>query len=173
MLENSPEENNIYQRRYFNQLTQSKEQIFYVLEYIQRDEAWNWRINVFLALTSSVSIGGWAIWQELKLVWAILIALSQVVTAVKPLLTFEKRLKFLYPLRRELELIYLEMEKDWYDVSMGCLTEQEIHEKNCEFRRKIEEATYGNLKTTSIPTNNRFLRKAKSKTEIYFENNFY
>ncbi len=167
------DEINSFQKQYFNQLTQTKERIFYILEYIQDCEAWNWRINIFLALTSNASIGAWAVWQELKLIWAIIIALSQVITAIKPLLRSEKRLKFLYPLRRELELIYLDMEKNWYDVSSGNLTEQEIHESTCEFRRKIEEASYGNLKNNSLTENNRFIKKAKSKNEVYFENNFY
>ena len=61
-----------YQNQYFKQLTQTKEHIFYVLEYIENCELWNWRINVFLALTSTASIGAWAVWQEFKLLWSII-----------------------------------------------------------------------------------------------------
>jgi len=172
MTQNPSEEINRYQYQYFNLLTQTKENIFYLSEYIQSCETWNWRLNIFLALASSSSIGAWAIWQELKLLWAILIALSQVITAIKPLLRGEKRLKFLYPLRRELELIYLEMEKGWYDVSEGKLTEQEIYESRCEFKAKIEEAIYNNLKSNSLPKNKLFIERSKIETETYFNNQF-
>lgn len=173
MMQNLTEEINRYQAQYFNLLTQTKEHIFYISEYIQSCEIWNWRINIFLALVSSSSIGAWAVWQELKIVWAVFIALSQVITAIKPLLRGEKRLKFLYPLRRELELIYLEIEKEWYNVSEGLLTEQEIYINICDFKTKIEEAIHSNLKSNSLPKNNKFIKKAKIETETYFTNNFY
>ncbi len=39
------------------------------------------------------SIAAWEIWQEYQMVWAVIIALSQVITAIKPFLPFRQRLK--------------------------------------------------------------------------------
>ena len=64
------------------------------------------------------------------------------------------------------------MEKGWYDVSEGKLTEQEIHESCCEFKAKIEEATHSNLKSNSLPKNKLFIKRAKIDTATYFQNNF-
>ena len=162
-----------YQRRYYYKLTQTKEHIFYLSEYIQSCEKWSWRINFYLALTSSSAIGAWAIWQELRLVWTIFIALSQVLNTIKPLLQFERKLKILYLLQREMELIFIEMEMEWFDISRGKLTEREIHEKNIEFTRKLTVLENDKLNNITLPENESFVRKAKIQRSIYFKNNYF
>ena len=164
---------NIYQQRYFKQLSQTKEHTFYLLEYIQDCEKWNWRIDIFIALASSSAIGAWAIWQELKLLWSIIIALSQVITTIKPLLRSKKRLEILYPLQRELEIIYLDIERNWYEVARGKLTEKEINELTINFKEKIEKLQNEKLGNNSIPENKTFIKKAKIKTKNYILNNFH
>lgn len=169
----SNSKSNIYQQKYFKQMTQTKENSFYLLEYIQNCEKWNWRIDVFIALTSSSAIGAWVVWQQLKFFWSTIIATSQIITTIKPLLKFKKRLEILYPLQRELEIIYLEIERNWYRVSNGKLTEPEIYNLTIDFQDRIRKLESEKLRNNSIPENKIFIEKAKIKTEKYIQNNFY
>ena len=50
-------------------------------------------INIFLAVTSSGSIGGWVIWDKYSFLWAFIIAASQVINVVKQFLPYKTRVK--------------------------------------------------------------------------------
>ena len=45
-------------------------------------------LNVILAIASSGSIASWAIWDEYAIYWGGFIALSQLITAIKPVEIF-------------------------------------------------------------------------------------
>ncbi len=47
-------------------------------------------INSLLAISSSASIASWAIWNDLAMLWGCIIAVSQVITALKPVFHFGK-----------------------------------------------------------------------------------
>ena len=80
-----------YQSIYWDNLVQFRAGVYYLQSYQIHSGKWNSRIQAFLAITSSSSIGGWAIWQEYGMIWGSLIAASQVVNAVKGFLPFQKR----------------------------------------------------------------------------------
>ena len=91
---------------------------------------------MFTAITSSSSIGAWVILDKLSWLWAAAIAVSHVIGAIKTYLPFKKRLSILYilyTLRNHLELLCLDIEKEYYPVFNGELTEKEIHDKICEY----------------------------------------
>jgi len=51
-------------------------------------------LKYFLAITSSSSIGAWAIWNEYSWILASIIAFSQVITAIIPFLAYKSRINF-------------------------------------------------------------------------------
>ena len=73
----------------------------------------NW-IQIFLAITSSTSIGGWVIWNEYGIIWGALIAVSQVINAIKR--PFQKRAKQIGSLNTEVEKLALDAESQWFSV---------------------------------------------------------
>lgn len=71
------------QERYWRELDQLKVHIQYLDIYLEKTFVRDRNINIFLAIMSSASIGGWVVWQHYAFVWALLIAISQVINAVK------------------------------------------------------------------------------------------
>jgi hypothetical protein len=100
----------IYQYRFWQELVQLKVHIHY-LQYFQlnaqsRDNA----LNIFLAAASNGSIATWAIWGKASMLWAVIIGLSHLITAVRPYLPYQNRLKAVSALIRELEELSLHAE---------------------------------------------------------------
>lgn len=161
-----------YQQRYWNQLKEFKTHVIYLHNYAAQSEWWDKAINIFLAITSSSSIAAWAIWQKYQLLWAAIIATSQVVTAIKPFLPYKQRLKAISDLNDKMQEISLKSEKEWFSVAEGELTEKQIHELNIQLRDQALEAEKKCLKSIVLPTNKKLLKKAEAEADLYFRKNY-
>ena len=84
-----------------------------------RSDLW---LKMILAIVSSVSIGAWAVWKQYPLIWAGIIAASQVVAAVNPLLPFKKRRKAVNELASQLRLQFVEWEAAFNQIREGDFT---------------------------------------------------
>lgn len=163
----------VYQVRYWNQLKEFKTHVIYLHNYAAYSERWDKLANIFLAITSSSSIAAWAIWQQCQIVWAIIIALSQVVTAIKPFLPFKQRLKAICDLNDKLQEISLECEKEWFSVAEGERTDKEIHDLCIELRAKASSAERQCLKNVILPKNIKILKNAEIEADQYLSNNYH
>ena len=85
--------NSVYQERYWNMLVEARVHVFFLYHYASSSESMDKAINAFLAITSSTSIAAWVIWKKFTLIWTILIAVSQIISAVKPFLPYNQRYK--------------------------------------------------------------------------------
>ena len=162
----------MYQEKYWKELYQLKVHLNYLELYQQDSEFKDKSVNIFLAITSSGSIAGWAIWRDMALVWAIIIATGQVIATVKNFLPYKARLKSLSGLLHDFEDIILFAEKKWFDVSEGKLTEEEIHKLQFDIRSKKTNALKKNLGVNILPEKQKLLIKAQESADVYF-NNFY
>lgn len=95
---------------YWKYMVQIKAWQYYLENYTERSYRWDKGINVFTAVVSSTSIAGWAIWNQISYVWGILIAVMQVVTAIKSYLPFGQRLQVLPGLQSDLTSLYNDIE---------------------------------------------------------------
>lgn len=160
------------QARYWKFLVQIKAWIFYVDIYADSSYRYDKLINIIIAITSSSSIAAWAVWSEYNYVWAFLIAVSQVITAIKPHFPFNKRLELLGKLSNELQLLFNKADYNWYKVSNGILSEEEINELLFELKRQYVELEGKYLKSESLPEKEQFLVLADQKTEKYFADTY-
>jgi hypothetical protein len=161
-----------YQLQYWNLLKELKVHVIYLHLYISKDEKVDRIIDIFLAILSSTSIAAWAVWQQYPMVWAGLIAVSQIITAIKPFLPYKTRIKLLSELNDQIQILSLECEKGWFDVSEGVLTNREIHAKRMEFKNKTAKAERTVLNSTTFPKNDRLLKMAEQEADKYFSSNF-
>lgn len=159
-----------YQLNYWRELTQLKEHCYYINEYIIQTQHISRWINSFLAITSSSSIGAWVIWQKYAFIWGAIIAFSQVVNIIKQFFPFEARLRHLPELKNELDFLFLEMEKSWFNVAEGKWTNEETHSKRLEFKTKKAEILEKHIPNTTLPDKKKYLSVAKEKTRYYFSN---
>lgn len=74
-------------------------------------------LNIILAITSSGSIASWAIWKEYAMLWSICIALSQVITTLKPFFPFHKNVHSLNMRCYKQELLFLELIEMWQNFN--------------------------------------------------------
>ena len=161
-----------YQERYWNQLKEFKTHVIYLHNYAAHSQLRDKALNIFLAVTSSSSIAAWAIWQEYQIVWATIIASSQVVTAIKPFLPYKQRIKSVSDLNDKIQEISLKCEKEWFSVAEGELTEKEIHNLNIKLRDEALSAERKSLKNIVLPRNNSLLKAAEKEADLYLSKNY-
>lgn len=161
-----------YQERFWRELDQLKVHVFYLELYLEKTEHTERGINIFLAVASSGSIASWAIWQEYQMTWAFIIALSQLIHAIKPYLPFSKRLKALSALTNDLESLFLSMENHWFNVSEGKLSEEDIHKLHMQIKSTRRQLIQKHIGSESLPKNEKLLAQAVTSTKAYFSN-FY
>ncbi|ENH2499084.1 hypothetical protein ABVY78_004684 [Vibrio parahaemolyticus] len=162
----------MYQLRYWNLLKELKAQIAYLHGYVAKDEWTDKALSIFMAIASSASIATWALWKEHQMVWACIIALSQVITAIKPFLPYRKRLKAVSELNNQVQAIFLEAETIWYKVSEGLLTEEEIHEETVRLKGRILSAERASLNGIVLPRKNKLKAAAENAADEYFTENY-
>lgn len=161
-----------YQERFWRELDQLKVHVYYLELYLEKTERIERGLNIILAIASSGSIAGWAIWQKYQIAWAFVIALSQLIHAIKPHLPFSKRLKALNALTNDLESLFLSMENHWFNVSEGRLSEEEIHKLHMQIKGTRRQLIQKHIGSESLPKNGKLLAQAVTSTKTYFLN-FY
>lgn len=158
-----------YQQRYWSMLVEARVHMGYLYHYGTASEWMDKLVNIFLAVASSSSIAAWAIWHEFTWVWPTLIAGSQVITAIKPFLPYNQRIKAVSVLNDSYQSICLQMENVWFSVSEGMLSDQQIHDEIIKFRTILMEAERKALDGTPLPRKQKFMDKAEADAERYFE----
>lgn len=161
-----------YQEKYWRELDQLKIHVIYLEFYQEKNISLDRNINMFLAITSSSSIAGWAVWSQFSFVWASIIAISQVISAIKSYLPFSKRLKALQGITNDLEALFLAMESDWFAISEGQLQNEEIHKLHMNYKEKRRLIIHKYLASDPLPVRDTLLEQAKEQAKDYF-NNFY
>jgi hypothetical protein len=127
---------------------------------------------MFLAIVGCGSIAGWMVWTEYSYVWAVIVAISQVVNAVKGFLPYSKRIDGLSKQENELGALFEKMKHDWYKIAKGKYTGSEVNDliytSDCEARRIAKDS----LTNDYLTPRKRFAKRADEMTESYFKENF-
>lgn len=156
------------QLRFWKEFYQLKVHVNYVELHLQRTEMIDRSLKMFLALSSSASIGAWVIWKELAILWAFVIAASQVVNIVRSYLPYKERLKALSGLLGEIEELAIYMEMKWLEVSSGRLSDEEINKLRYDIRMKKHKSLKKYFPANVIPENRKFLARAEESASNYF-----
>ncbi len=161
-----------YQERYWKELVQLKIQSGYLNQYhidsVRIDRA----IKMFLAIASSGSIAAWAVWQQYPYVWATIIALAQVVTAVKAFLPYQRRSEGIVGLSSEIADALVFAEEHWFEVSEGELYDDDIHALTMQIRKRRILAQDRHFKQIPLPKSEKCVAAAADEADTYF-NTFY
>lgn len=159
------------QEQYWKELYQLKTHIGFIERSLEKSEGIDRLLKIILAIASSSSIGAWAIWNEHSWLWASIIALSQVISAVLPFLPYKSRIKAYSSLLHELEELMIQAEFKWHAISDGELTATEINKARFEVRTSKQKSLKKHIQTT-IPTNGKLHEQAELSASEYL-NNFY
>ena len=128
-------------------------------------------INIFLALTSSGSIAAWVIWKEYPIFWGGIIAVSQVISAIKPYFPYNKYVNELNDRYLKVEFINIGLEQLWYKYSRKKIAEEDSNLQYVEIRKEIANAL--NFSSDTIfEVDKRIEEKANKKMMIFLKNNY-
>ena len=106
---------------------------------INKYQRWDRYINIFLAIAASGSIASWAVFQEYKVIFGVVIAGSQLLTVIKPYVPYNKYVKQLMKKATELDFIILELEALWFRLYQGSIVENEIYDEFNRLKVKSRE----------------------------------
>ena len=138
---------------------------------VKRYQLWDRNINVFLAVASSSSIAAWAIWKITPIIWASIIAASQVMTVVKPYFPYFKYVKEFNLKCIRLEIINIEFERLWHKLQTKKLTEDEAEELYFELRKQTSEIL--NFSDDTIfDVTPKIERKANERMKYFLQTNY-
>lgn len=157
------------QQHYWDTFANLKRDSYYLHLYYVSEESTDRLVNVFSAVTSSTSIAGWSIWQSYAFFWGGVIAVSQVLNAVKPYLPYHARLKALSALVADVDALALTAETDWYKVERGLLTEEEIFQLSMNLKKAEHQATQAHFANMTLPQNRNLLIMADRNATNYLK----
>jgi len=160
---------NLLQEQFWKEFWRLKVQAKYIDLHLARTETADRGLKIALAVTSSASIGSWALWKEYAFVWATAIAVSQVIAAVRPFLPYKDRLRSLAGLLGDLEEQAVQVEDKWLRISAGDLTEDEIRKALSDLRTKRNKAFNKHFPSTHLPERASLLRRAEDCVQSYFD----
>ncbi|MCF8230087.1 MAG: hypothetical protein K9G58_14805 [Bacteroidales bacterium] len=152
-------------------LVNTKFKCYYIGYLIRKYQRQSISINSFLSVISLSSVSAWVIWEIIPWLWALLIALSNVLIAIKPFLTLDKKIKELNEKLSVLELIQAEYEKIFFEHFMKYIDDKVASKKYFDnYDKQIKT-----LRTSDellIGRDRKLIRKADKDTDRYIENNY-
>lgn len=152
-------------------LCNTKFKSYYLGLLVNKFQKWDRSINIFLALTSSGSIATWAIWSEYPFVWAGIIAITQVLSVIKPYFPYFKYVKEMNTKVFQLEVLNIEIERVWYKLEKNKISEEEIEDKYFEYRKQIGEIL--NFQDDTVfGLDKKCVKKANEKMYVFLKSNY-
>ncbi len=127
--------------------------------------------SIFLALASATSVATWAIWNKFPVVWASIVAISQVLHIAKPYIPFVKNDKEFIEQSLLFESLYLSYEKLWFDNRKEDVDENQIEERFYNLRQK-EHDINTRFKHVVCPNFKRLIKSSDEEADKYLETNY-
>jgi hypothetical protein len=140
---------------------------YYYGLYLDNSYKWTRYLNSFLAIAASTSIAAWVIWNQIPLVWAGIIAASQVINAIKGYLPYNDRSTRLSKMLPSLNLMLDEMELLWLDIINKKTTDDEIDKQLKKFMHTVTETINHALMGIDVPTKMSYRELAHEMTTDY------
>ncbi|NQU27228.1 MAG: hypothetical protein HQ528_02960 [Candidatus Marinimicrobia bacterium] len=92
--------------------------------------------NIIIAITSSASVGAWAIWNNYQYLWGAIIGIGQIINIIKPYIPSIKDSRLYHELQLYFEEYHFELDYLWLQITLGELTENEIRS---EYKKIFEK----------------------------------
>ena len=160
--------NDMAQARFWKEFHQLKVQVIYVQELLLEAERNERLVKMFIAITSSASIGAWVIWKEWAWLWGAIIAGSQVLSAIHPHLPYKERLKTYSSVLRDFERLFIDAEHKWQSVADGSMSIQQMNRERTSLHKKKGDILERYMHNGVFPSNQKIADRAESEANNYF-----
>lgn len=157
--------------RYWTMYHRHKHFYYYYEEYQSRCSRTAKAVKVFLGLTSAGSIAAMLLSDRFPVLWAVLLAISQLVSLLEDNFgysTAASALNFFVP---DLDGILIDMEHDWDRINVEGLSDAQIMELVHRRENEVRALYQKYLTGLSIPGNNKHCKEvADSQRDLFFKN---
>ncbi len=155
------------QQLYWAQMVELKIACVYTRRYRDHLGKWVTRIGAVRAIASSASIAAWAVWKNHAFLWAVIIASSQVLDALKDVFPVTKKHKSASEHTTTLEGIFIDAQLEWEGIFLGRYTDDQImkrRHKLMTLQHHAEGAHFPN----GLPTRDSDFALAQQEAANYF-----
>jgi hypothetical protein len=155
------------QQLYWNEMINLKADAAFIRLYRDSRGRWVRGLGIFKAVASSSSIAVWAVWQKFPLIWGAIIAISQVLDAVKDFFPFAKEHKAASAHSMTLDYLFNDVQLEWENIFSGRYSDDEI----MKLRHKLGKSQLDALQRSfpeGLASDYRLLEQAKQEAETYF-----
>ena len=156
---------NLYLTEVF-QLIVARDYIRLYRNILERQMSW---FNALRAIASSGAIAAWAVWRAHPLIWAAIIAASQVADALKDVFPFTARHKAANDLLASLEALPIEALYEAERVYAGEFTDSEINDRRRKLMRLSHQARQKHFPAGDLPERKTLLALADRSAAAYFD----
>ena len=157
--------------RIWTNLDNTKFKCIYIGYLIEKYQRISTAINIFLTIISLSSVSVWVIWDVFPWLWGLLIAGSNILLAIKPILAYDKRIKELTEKLAILEDVQFEYERLWYQNETKSIDEKGASDRFFElYERQIKS-----LRTSGeiiLNEDKKIKTKSNRDTDNYLKNNY-
>jgi hypothetical protein len=101
---------------------------------------WNTGTGIVKAVATSGTIAAWIIWQAAALVWATIIAASQLIDALRDVIPLARHHRAASDLANALDAIFIDTQFEWENIFAGNYTDDEISARRRKLMRLRSEA---------------------------------
>ena len=141
----------------------------YYCRYTCSSVIWNNIITGVCLFASAVTISSWAIWKQLPLIWTVVIAASQVLSALRPLLKSSSRLsaaKYLIP---EMSRLLDDLSGVWDEMNyVREYSDKEIHDAIQHYRKCYTDIREKYASSELFPEKQRIHQQAQNDAITFF-----
>lgn len=154
--------------KYREYMKDIKFQIEYVDLNIDKSHTRDMILSVVTIITSAVGIAGWSTWPQYSIAWGIIIAISQLVTAIQVFLPYKDTVKVLNNVLSELQKLFIITEHEWNKIQIGKMSAEEILESLNDIKKRDIEIQNMYYNSIVLINNDKLTEKANSRVKIYF-----
>lgn len=158
--------------RYWNSFYELVVHGYLLQAHCQRAADIDRKVKVCLAVTSSTSLGIWAVFKVYPSIWAAIIVATQIVSATAKYLPYSARLKASAGCAHDYRDIQNWAEAKWCDIADGQLTEQQINKLRVELQTKTANTERKHFPLEGLPRDAALAEAATVEAERYLANHF-
>lgn len=158
---------NLMRERYWSMFNSTKHKYFYYAFYKQSCDIRIMVTKIFLAVISCAGITAWTIWDKFPGLWAVILAISQIVSVSQEYMPFYKQSAGIEYLLSDLSVITTQIASDWNRVDD--MTPEQIIEKIESYQMQITELENKFLSSFAFLYSKSAHRKAENQTKKFFE----
>lgn len=144
----------------------------YYVYYAINSRRWDDALSAICLLASAASISAWYVWNDLYIIWALILAASQVVGTLKPLFPFQDRLLAARYMRQDIAYTLIEME-GLFEIDGRRLSEDDFRPLLVKYSNKLEEIENRFSVPDLFPPKKNLHEKAQDEAAAHFTHRYW